>query len=161
MLEKNSESEVHVEKVEQRPTASIAFGLERIGLIAVQAPIVSCIILVALVIGGVVGCGTIAVPAVRFLVAPARGGAGAGRDGRDHWGKVFTSVLAGGGIRGGAVYGSSDRYAAEPATSPTRPADLAATVYHCLGIDPQLEIRDRLGRPVTLCEGTPLRGILG
>jgi hypothetical protein len=39
MLEKNSDSEVHVEKIEQRPTASIAFGLERIGLIAVQAPI--------------------------------------------------------------------------------------------------------------------------
>ena len=55
MLEKNSDSEVHVEKVEQRPTASIAFGLERIGLIAVQAPILSCIILVALIIGAVFG----------------------------------------------------------------------------------------------------------
>src|SRR6202167_2016847 len=55
MLEKNDDSEVHVEKVEQRPTASIAFGLERIGLIAVQAPILSCIILVALIIGAVFG----------------------------------------------------------------------------------------------------------
>src|SRR6202167_3425532 len=55
MLEKNSDSEVHVEKVEHRPTASIAFGLERIGLIAVQAPILSCIILVALIIGAVFG----------------------------------------------------------------------------------------------------------
>src|ERR1700756_3406448 len=55
MLEKNSESEVHVEKIEQSPTASIAFGLERIGLIAVQAPIWSCIILVALVIGAIFG----------------------------------------------------------------------------------------------------------
>src|SRR6201991_5310091 len=55
MLEKNSDNEVHVEQVEQRPTASIAFGLERIGLIAVQAPIVSCIILVALVIGAIFG----------------------------------------------------------------------------------------------------------
>src|SRR5579864_7579953 len=55
MLEKNSESEVHVEKIEQRPTASIAFGLERIGLVAVQAPIWSCIILVALVIGAIFG----------------------------------------------------------------------------------------------------------
>ena len=50
------------------------------------------------------------------------GGAGAGRDGRDHWGKVFTSILAGGGVRGGTVYGSSDRYASEPATNPTPPA---------------------------------------
>ena len=50
MLEKNSDSEVHVEKIEQAPTASIAFGLERIGLIAVQAPILSCIVLVGLII---------------------------------------------------------------------------------------------------------------
>src|SRR6202021_1036133 len=55
MLEKNNDSEVHVEKVEQRPTASIAFGLERIGLIAVQAPILSCIILVGLIIGAFFG----------------------------------------------------------------------------------------------------------
>src|ERR1700676_1051789 len=55
MLEKNSDSEVHVEKIEQRPTASIAFGLERIGLIAVQAPILSCIVLVALIIGAIFG----------------------------------------------------------------------------------------------------------
>src|ERR1700735_1140976 len=55
MLEKNRDSEVHVEKVETRATASIAFGLERIGLIAVRAPILSCIILVALIIAAVFG----------------------------------------------------------------------------------------------------------
>src|SRR3981081_137960 len=55
MLEKNSDSEVHVEKIEQRPTASIAFGLERLGLIAVQAPILSCIVLVGLIIGAIFG----------------------------------------------------------------------------------------------------------
>ena len=55
MLEKNSDREVHVEKIERRPTSSIAFGLERLGLIAVQAPILSCIILVGLVIGAVIG----------------------------------------------------------------------------------------------------------
>src|SRR3954449_9979998 len=55
MLEKNTDSEVHVETIEQRPTASIAFGLERIGLIAVRAPIVSCIILVALFIAAIFG----------------------------------------------------------------------------------------------------------
>src|SRR6202790_235729 len=55
MLEKNSDSEVHVEKTEQRPTASIAFGLERLGLIAVQAPILSCIVLVGLIIGALFG----------------------------------------------------------------------------------------------------------
>src|SRR5258707_6121304 len=55
MLEKHSDSEVHVEKIEQRPMGSIAFGLERMGLIAVQAPILSCIILVALIIGALFG----------------------------------------------------------------------------------------------------------
>jgi uncharacterized protein len=55
MLEKNRDSEVHVEKVETRATSSIAFGLERIGLIAVRAPILSCIVLIALIIGAVFG----------------------------------------------------------------------------------------------------------
>jgi uncharacterized protein (DUF1501 family) len=88
------------------------------------------------------------------------GGAGAGRDGRDHWASVFTTVLAGGGIKGGVVHGASDRYAAYPASNPTAPADLAATVYHCLGIDPGLHLYDRLGRPFVLCEGTPIRAVL-
>jgi hypothetical protein len=89
------------------------------------------------------------------------GGAGAGRDGRDHWPGVFTTVLAGGGIRGGSVHGASDRYAAYPASDPTRPADLAATLYHCLGVAPGLQLRDRLNRPLTLCEGTPIAALLG
>ncbi|MEY9359584.1 putative RND superfamily exporter protein [Bradyrhizobium yuanmingense] len=55
MLEKHSESEVHVDKVEQGSTSSIAFGLERLGLIAVRAPIVSCIVLLALIVGAVFG----------------------------------------------------------------------------------------------------------
>jgi hypothetical protein len=88
------------------------------------------------------------------------GGAGAGRDGRDHWASVFTTVLAGGGIKGGVVHGSSDRYAAHPASNPTRPADLAATIYHCLGVDPRLHIYDRLGRPYVLCDGTPIEAVL-
>lgn len=88
------------------------------------------------------------------------GGAGAGRDGRDHWAKVFCSVLAGGGIKGGHVHGSSDRYAAYPATQPTSPADLAATVYHLLGIDPHLTLIDRLGKPMVLCEGSPIASLM-
>lgn len=88
------------------------------------------------------------------------GGAGAGRDGRDHWPSCFTSVLAGGGIRGGIVHGSSDRFAAYPANNPTSPEDLAATIYHCLGVDPHLQLPDNLGRPLTICEGTPISPIL-
>src|SRR2546421_10406673 len=55
MLEKDGNSEVHVKKLEQRPTGSIAFGLERLGMIAVQAPIVSCIVLEALIVGAIFG----------------------------------------------------------------------------------------------------------
>lgn len=88
------------------------------------------------------------------------GGAGAGRDGRDHWPHCFTTVLAGGGIREGVIYGSSDRYAAYPASNPVTPADLAATVYHCLGVDPHMQLYDRLNRPLALCEGTPISAIL-
>jgi hypothetical protein len=88
------------------------------------------------------------------------GGAGATPDGRDHWPHVFTTVLAGGGIRGGIVHGASDRFAAYPADKPTKPADLAATIYHCLGIDSQTRIEDRLGRSQTLCEGEVIEGIL-
>jgi hypothetical protein len=88
------------------------------------------------------------------------GGAGAGRDGRDHWAKVFVSVLAGGGVRGGVVHGSSDRHAAYPATNPTSPADLAATIYQLLGIDPRTELTDRLGRRLALCDGAPIQAIM-
>lgn len=88
------------------------------------------------------------------------GGAGAGRDGRDHWPGVFTTVLAGAGIKGGTVYGASDRYAARPARSPVRPADVVATIYHCLGVDPKSTIKDRLERPVPICEGEPITEIL-
>jgi hypothetical protein len=87
------------------------------------------------------------------------GGAGAGRDGRDHWPHVFTSILAGGGVHGGMVYGSSDRYAAYPAENPTPPADLAATIYHLLGVDPHMLIYDRLGRPQELCQGNPIEAL--
>jgi hypothetical protein len=73
---------------------------------------------------------------------------------------VFTTVLAGGGIKGGVVHGASDRHAAYPVENPVTPADLAATVYHCLGVDPRTPLRDRLGRPLTLCEGTPVQAIL-
>ena len=62
--------------------------------------------------------------------------------------------------RAASVHGASDRYAAEPAANPTPPADLAATIYHCLGVDPRLEIHDRLGRPMTLCEGKVIDGIV-
>jgi hypothetical protein len=88
------------------------------------------------------------------------GGAGAGRDGRDHWPHCFSSVLAGGGIKGGTVFGASDRWAAYPARDPVTPADIAATVYHLLGVDPAHELIDSFGRPLRLCLGNPISGIM-
>lgn len=73
--------------------------------------------------------------------------------GRDHWGACQTAVFAGGGIRGGSVYGSSDRDAAYPRTNPVSPEDLIATVYQALGIQPDAEMRDPLNRPHRLVEG--------
>ena len=84
------------------------------------------------------------------------GGAGAGRDGRDHWPHCFSSVLAGGGIQGGQVYGKSDRFAAYPEEDPVLPSDIAATVYHCLGVDAETRLYDVQQRELRLCEGTPI-----
>ena len=82
------------------------------------------------------------------------------RAGRDHWGHVFSAALAGGGVRGGAVHGSSDNQGAYPASGRVDPADIAATIFHCLGHRPGTEIHDRLGRPLTISNGSPIQQIL-
>ena len=79
-----------------------------------------------------------------------------GNAGRDHWPRCYSGLLAGGGIRGGAVYGASDKHAAYPADLPTSPQDYIATLYHALGIDPATMFADRLGRPLRVCEGRAL-----
>ncbi len=84
-----------------------------------------------------------------------------GNAGRDHWPDCYTVVLAGGGIQGGAVHGSSDKMGAFPATDPVTPADLAATIFWRFGIDPALEVRDQTARPFRLSEGKPLHGLFG
>jgi uncharacterized protein (DUF1501 family) len=86
--------------------------------------------------------------------------AGAGRDGRDHWPNCFSSVLAGAGVKGGMVYGSSDRHAAYPASDAVQPVDLIATVYSLLGVDPHLTLPDQQGRPLVVCPGTPIRELI-
>jgi hypothetical protein len=80
--------------------------------------------------------------------------------GRDHWGFCQSVLLAGGGVRGGQVYGSSDASAAYPAELPVSPDDLAATVFHCLGVRLDHELHDAQGRPLLLCKGKPIRGLL-
>jgi hypothetical protein len=83
-----------------------------------------------------------------------------GRAGRDHWGHVFSVVLAGGGVKGGQVYGSSDRQGAYPAEGRVSPRDIAATALHCLGFEPDVEIRDNLNRPIPASRGQAIRSIL-
>jgi uncharacterized protein (DUF1501 family) len=61
------------------------------------------------------------------------------KTGRDHWPHAFTALLAGGGVRGGQVYGATDRHAGFVEDQPVSPADLSATILHHLGIDPTLE----------------------
>lgn len=73
--------------------------------------------------------------------------------GRDHWTFCYSNILAGGGIRGGTVYGASDAQAAYVADKPVRPADICATAFHCLGIDPETRILDRTNRPVEIANG--------
>ena len=81
--------------------------------------------------------------------------------GRNHWGTVFSVTMAGGGVRGGQVYGSSDKIGATPRDGRVRPEDLSATVYHCLGHAPSTEYLDPLGRPHPISRGEVLRSILG
>ncbi len=82
--------------------------------------------------------------------------------GRDHWSIVFPAVLAGAGIRGGIALGQTDKDAAYAVTSPYGPEDFAATIYHALGIDPEMRLPDTQGRPVSLVEnGKPILELFG
>jgi hypothetical protein len=84
-----------------------------------------------------------------------------GNAGRDHWPFVYSVLFAGGGVQGGIQFGASDKNAAYPATDPVSLQDVAATIYHCLGIEPDTGIPDRQGRFVEIsCGGMPLLPIL-
>ncbi|MFM7919123.1 MAG: DUF1501 domain-containing protein, partial [Planctomycetaceae bacterium] len=80
---------------------------------------------------------------------------------RDHWPKCYTVLLAGGGVRGGAVYGASDRHGAVPDRDPVTVGDLAATMYYALGIDHTREVHDNLNRPLPLARGRAVAEIFG
>jgi hypothetical protein len=83
-----------------------------------------------------------------------------GPGGRDHWSNCFSVVMAGGGRPGGTVHGASDAKGAYPADKPITPADLAATVYRLLGIDPGTTLLDAEGRTHRLCDGEPVAELL-
>jgi hypothetical protein len=83
-----------------------------------------------------------------------------GRAGRDHWGPVFSIAMAGGGVRGGVVYGASDRLGAEPAEGLVRPEDVTATILHSLGYAPETTIEDPQGRTLSVSQGRVIDAIL-
>ncbi len=79
--------------------------------------------------------------------------------GRDHWGRVQSVLLAGGGVVGGRVIGSSDRNGGEPASEPHPPENLAATIYRALGIPPLAAWKDELDRPHRVYHGAPIAAL--
>jgi hypothetical protein len=84
-----------------------------------------------------------------------------GAAGRDHWPQCGFSLLTGGGVKPGTVWGASDRIAGYPKDHPVSPADLVATIYHLLGIDPHLMLPDPTGRPLPIAHGgEPVRGVI-
>lgn len=87
-------------------------------------------------------------------------GAGAAKEGRDHWPHCYTVLLAGGPVQAGAIYGASDRLAAYPALDPVTPEDVAATIYEALGIEAETRIFDQLARPHSVALGQAIRAVL-
>lgn len=81
--------------------------------------------------------------------------------GRDHWGAVQSVFFAGGGVRGGTVMGSSDKLGGHPASDPQKPENMAATIYHALGIPQTAVWRDTIDRPHQIYAGDPIPGLLG
>ena len=83
------------------------------------------------------------------------------KGGRDHWTECYSVLLAGAGIQGGSIYGASDDQAAFIKDKPVHIRDICATIYYLLGIDPEMPVYDRSGRPVAVAHGgKPLHGIL-
>jgi len=79
---------------------------------------------------------------------------------RDHWPQCYTTLLAGGGVKRGFIYGESDKTGSYPTKDPVRPDDLAATMFYLLGIDPNTEVAGLGNRPVLISEGKPVMGVL-
>ena len=84
-----------------------------------------------------------------------------GNGGRDHWGNCFSIAMGGAGIRAGVVHGESDAHAAFPVSGIVSPADITATIFHCLGYSPDTLLYDQTGRPFPLSRGQVIREIVG
>ena len=80
--------------------------------------------------------------------------------GRHHWGDVFPCFFAGGGIQPGRVIGTTDAYGGEPTSDAYTPSDLAATIFHLLGVGPDRLFYDSTGRPYHVHRGQPISDLL-
>ena len=88
-------------------------------------------------------------------------GNGNAPDGRDHWPYCYTALVAGAGVRRGALYGKSDATGSSPAENPVHPTQMLATVYHTLGIDPHTMVLNHLNQPRELVQAEPVTGLFG
>ena len=81
--------------------------------------------------------------------------------GRDHWGKAYSALFAGGGLRAGEVYGATDKHASDVTDKPVKPDDIAATLFEAFGIPYQTTLEDIAGRPRHITDGSPITALLG
>jgi hypothetical protein len=80
--------------------------------------------------------------------------------GRDHWARCWSVVMGGGALKGGQVYGATTADGMDIAEKPCSIGDVFATVFKGLGIEPSTQVRDNLGRPISIAEGKPLEGLV-
>ena len=80
--------------------------------------------------------------------------------GRDHWPNAYSIVMAGGGLQSGQVFGTTDSQGAEVVSDAVSPADVLATVWHLMGLNPQTTMYDRLERPHMVSSGRVRRELL-
>ena len=103
---------------------------------------------------------TLVVAVGEFGRSPKRGVSTSGNnnsaDGRDHWPYCYTAVIAGGGIKRGHVYGKSDTTASAPLENPVDPQQLLATIYHAVGLNPQMTVYNHLNQPREMVKGEPV-----
>jgi hypothetical protein len=108
---------------------------------------------------------TLVVAVGEFGRSPQRGLSTSGNsnsdDGRDHWPYCYTAVVAGAGIRRGALYGKSDQTASAPVENPVHPTQLLATIYHGLGLDPQTIVYNHLKQPREMVKGEAITELFG
>ena len=76
--------------------------------------------------------------------------------GRDHWPQCFSVLLAGAGLPGGRIYGSSDKHGTAPASDPVTSSELSATILHALGLDPETQLATQAGRPWQISDARPV-----